>query len=80
MNDNVFTISITSLVISFIGAILFYNVAELYAIEKNIETAIAKGIDPIAVRCAYASERDVVCVAYAAAHPVVVPSPVKNSK
>jgi len=80
MNDNVFTISVASVVISFIGALLFYNVAQLNAIEKNVETAIAKGIDPIAVRCAYANERDVVCVAYASAHPVVTASSVKNSK
>jgi hypothetical protein len=39
------------------------------------ESAIVKGIDPVAVRCAYASERDVVCVAYAASHqPAVKPS------
>jgi len=79
MNDNVFTISVASVVISFIGALLYYNVAQLNAIEKNVETAIAKGIDPIAVRCAYANERDVVCVAYAAAHPVT-PAPVKSGK
>lgn len=80
MNDSVFTISVTSIVISLIGALLFYNLAQLNAIEKNVETAIAKGIDPIAVRCAYANERDVVCVAYAAAHPAVIPSPLKSSK
>jgi hypothetical protein len=79
MNDNIFTISVASVVISFIGALLYYNVAQLNAIEKNVETAIAKGIDPIAVRCAYANERDVVCVAYAAAHPVT-PTPVKSGK
>jgi hypothetical protein len=35
---------------------------------KNIETAISKGIDPMAVRCSYATERDFVCVAYAASN------------
>ena len=80
MNDNVFTISVASVFISFIAAILYYNVAQLNAIEKNVETAIAKGIDPIAVRCAYANERDVVCVAYASAHPAVTPTPVKTGK
>jgi hypothetical protein len=39
-----------------------YN--ELQVIKSNVESAISKGIDPIAVRCAYANERDVVCVAY----------------
>ena len=80
MNDKVFTISLSTVIIAFIGALLFYNVAQLNAIEKNVETAIAKGIDPIAVRCAYANERDVVCVAYASAHPVVSSSPVKGGK
>lgn len=82
MNDKVFTISLSTVVIAFIGALLFYNVAQLNAIEKNVETAIAKGIDPIAVRCAYANERDVVCGAYASAHPSVAPTPapVKGGK
>jgi hypothetical protein len=32
---------------------------------KNIKDAIDKGIDPMSVRCSYASETDNVCVAYA---------------
>ena len=50
--------------------ITFYNYQELQAMKSNIESAIVKGIDPVAVRCAYASERDVVCVAYAATSPL----------
>jgi hypothetical protein len=34
--------------------------------SQNIDSAIAKGIDPLSVRCSYASERDVICVAFAA--------------
>lgn len=68
MNDNVFTVSILIAVITFIGSITFYNHAEMLAIKSNVESAIVKGIDPVAVRCAYAAHSDVVCVAYSASH------------
>jgi hypothetical protein len=68
MNDNVFNISLLIAVVTLIGSITFYQYSELKSIERNVESAIVKGIDPIAVRCAYASERDVVCVAYGASH------------
>jgi hypothetical protein len=32
---------------------------------ENIEAAIAKSIDPLAVRCSYANSDDNICVAYA---------------
>lgn len=68
MNDNVFVISLLIAIVSLIGSVTFYQYNELQAIKSNVESAIVKGIDPIAVRCAYASERDVVCVAYGSAH------------
>ena len=68
MNDNVFTISFLIAIVSLIGSVTFYQYNELKSVERNVESAIVKGIDPVAVRCAYASERDVVCVAYAASH------------
>jgi hypothetical protein len=68
MNDNVFTISFLIAIVSLIGSVTFYKYNELKSVERNVESAIVKGIDPVAVRCAYASERDVVCVAYAASH------------
>jgi hypothetical protein len=68
MNDNVFTVSILIAIVSLIGSITFYQYSELKSVERNVESAIVKGIDPVAVRCAYAGERDVVCVAYATSH------------
>lgn len=76
MNDNVFIISLLIAIITLIGSVTFYKYNELQAIKSNIESAIVKGIDPVAVRCAYSNERDVVCVAYGATHQ---PSP-KSSK
>jgi hypothetical protein len=66
MNDSIFTVSCLIGVIALISSITFYHYSELKSVERNVESAIVKGIDPIAVRCAYAGERDVVCVAYAA--------------
>jgi hypothetical protein len=68
MNDNVFTVSVLIAVVSLIGSVTFYKYNELKSVERNVESAIVKGIDPVAVRCAYASERDVVCVAYSSSH------------
>ena len=66
MNDRVFIISVLVGVVTLIGSVTFYEYNQLNAMKSNIESAIVKGIDPVAVRCAYASERDVICVAYAA--------------
>lgn len=74
MNDNVFTVSVLIAFVALIGSITFHNYSELKSVERNVESAIVKGIDPIAVRCAYAAQSDVVCVTYAASHN---PSPKK---
>ena len=75
MNDRVFTISVLLAIVSLIFSVTFYKYSELKSVERNVESAIVKGIDPITVRCAYASERDVVCVAYASA--TATPAPKK---
>ena len=79
MNDNVFVGCVTLAIVTLIGSITFYQYSELKSVERNVESAIVKGIDPVAVRCAYANERDVVCVAYAASHQQGFPTP-KSSK
>lgn len=78
MNDRVFIISVLIGVMTLIGSVTFYQYNELNAMKSNIESAIVKGIDPIAVRCAYASERDVVCVAYAANASPLSPTTAKK--
>ena len=64
MADRVFVVCVTLAVMTLIGAVAFYKYSELKSVERNVESAIVKGIDPIAVRCAYAGERDIVCVSY----------------
>jgi hypothetical protein len=73
MNDNVFTVSVLIAIVTLVGSVTFYKYSELKSVERNVESAIVKGIDPVAVRCAYANERDVVCVAYAASHNPATP-------
>jgi hypothetical protein len=64
------SIACTIVAISFIIAFTYLQTfsEENRLKSANIESAISKGIDPMAVRCAYAGERDVVCVAYSASH------------
>jgi hypothetical protein len=68
MNDNVFVSCVTVALITLICSVTFYQYSELKSVERNVESAIVKGIDPVAVRCAYSNDRDIVCVAYASTH------------
>lgn len=61
----VFIISVLLGVLALIAAVGFNSYSELKSMERNIESAIVKGIDPVAVRCAYKSH-DVMCAVYAA--------------
>lgn len=37
--------------------------------SKDIQAAVEKGVNPIAIRCAYAPEHDRICLVYAATRP-----------
>ena len=61
---------IIATVIVFITAIIsitVYYVNDRALMSKNIDAAIAKGVDPVAVRCSFVQQTDTICVAYAAA-------------
>jgi len=49
------------------GCATFYYYNQTQAMKSNIDVAISKGIDPVAVRCAYGSS-DQICLAYAITH------------
>ena len=53
--------------IAMIVGVSIYNVNDRSLMAKNIDSAIAKGLDPISVRCSYVTNTDTICVAYAAA-------------
>ena len=54
-------------VIAMVVGVSIYNVNDRSLMAKNIDSAIAKGLDPISVRCSYVTNTDTICVAYAAA-------------
>lgn len=61
-------ISLSILVLSGIISISLYNINDRSLMSKNISEAVAKGMDPLSVRCSYANSLDTICVAYAASN------------
>jgi hypothetical protein len=53
--------------ITAIVSVTVYYVNDRALMSKNIDAAIAKGVDPVAVRCSFVQQTDTICVAYAAA-------------
>ncbi|CAB5220545.1 hypothetical protein UFOVP240_1 [uncultured Caudovirales phage] len=64
MSERIFICALASVIITLICSVTYYNYSELKSLERNVESAIVKGIDPLAVRCAYAKNNDTICVAY----------------
>lgn len=64
--ENLFIVSVVISLLSLIAAITYHNYNSVKSMERNIESAIAKGIDPIAVKCAYDNNSSNLCVVYAA--------------
>ena len=59
-------IGITIVIVSVVIGATYYNVNDRILMSRNIDSAIAKGLDPISVRCSFVTNTDTVCVAYAA--------------
>jgi hypothetical protein len=60
------TFSVTLVLLSIVTAICIYGLNERKLMAANIENAIAKGVDPLSVRCSYAKGDDIICIAHAA--------------
>jgi hypothetical protein len=68
MNETIsFVVGGVLVLITGICCATYYNHHKTEAMKSNIDSAIVKGIDPIAVRCAY-ERGDNVCIAYAISH------------
>ena len=66
---NDFTTLIVCVVIVALAAIVgivWFNIHERSLMAENMNAAIAKGIDPLSVRCSYVQSHDLICVAFAA--------------
>jgi hypothetical protein len=61
--DSTFIVCITLILLAAIIGVSYYYVTDRTLMASNIENAIAKGIDPISVRCSYAKSDDIICIA-----------------
>ena len=68
MNKDLITacMSVTIISCTFIVSIFMYNINDRNNMAKNIEAAIAKGVDPVSVKCAYETNTNAICITYAA--------------
>lgn len=58
-----------------------YKINENNLMSQNIQDAMAKGIDPLSVRCTYAADTDNICLAYALRpkeHNTELPVPIRK--
>ena len=66
INSNIITIlCLSALLLMTLFAFTSYKMKDRELMSKNIQEAISKGIDPLTVRCSYATETDNICVAFA---------------
>lgn len=78
MENKIYIVVILLSVCCALGALSYKEMLKINAMQANISVAIDKGIDPVAVRCAYSAADDNICVAYAITHKD--PDPVKPPK
>ena len=67
MNKDLITICVSVIIVvctAIIGAII-YSMNDRNNMAKNIEAAIAKGVDPLSVKCAYETSTNPTCITYA---------------
>ena len=66
-SNDIIVVAITIVLLSIVAAVGFYALNDRKLMAANIENAIAKGIDPLTVRCSYVRDYDTICIAHAAA-------------
>ena len=66
-DKNLITICVSAVIIisSAIMGLIVYNINDRNNMAKNIEAAIAKGVDPLSVKCAYETSTNSICITYA---------------
>ena len=58
-------VSAAIVVVAMVASFTSYNVNDRNNMAKNIDSAIQKGVDPIAVKCSYETNTSSTCIAYA---------------
>ena len=65
-DKTILIISVSIVLLAVIASLSYYNVNQNNNMARNLDNIAGKGIDPVAVRCAYANSSDTICIAYAA--------------
>jgi len=65
--SNIIVICVSSVIFTLIMASTAYFIHDKSLMSKNMDNAIAKGMDPLSVRCSYVKSDDIICIAYASA-------------
>ena len=60
-----FIVCITIFLIALVASVSAYNLNQQNNMSKNIESALAKGVDPISVKCTYDQYSSPTCITYA---------------
>jgi hypothetical protein len=63
--DITYIICVCIVVCSGVAGLTVYNINERNNFAKNMESAIAKGVDPLSVKCAYEQSPTATCITYA---------------
>jgi hypothetical protein len=62
---NLLVVCVTVVLITAISSVAYYNMQKDTLMSANIENGIVKGVDPLAIKCAYDSQGNL-CLVYAA--------------
>jgi hypothetical protein len=60
-----FPITMIGMLIVGAVSVTMYMINDRTLMSRNIEQAIAKGVDPLSVKCAYTTNPDAICITYA---------------
>lgn len=73
MKYNLFSgiVAVTLVLITYITSSGIVEHKKVLAMSQAVSEASSKGINPIAVRCAFAKSEDNICIVYAAKNPTI---------
>ena len=78
--QNVIMIAMTSVILAAILGLSIYHINDRNLMAKNIDNAIAKGINPMSVRCSYVRGDDPICIAFSAKTEDITAQPTITKK
>lgn len=69
--DAILPVCVSLIFFASIAGFVHYSIEERRLMAQNINSAIEKGVDPLSVRCSYASSDDIVCITFASSSQTI---------